>query len=59
MRRLACRKAVAYVPECYNITFAGRKMKSLTFMGASATHRLLVAAACIVVLWFAVFWALA
>lgn len=34
-------------------------MKSLTFMGASATHRLLIAAACIVVLWFAVFWALA
>jgi hypothetical protein len=34
-------------------------MRTFTFMGASAAHRLLVAAACIAFLWLAVYWALA
>lgn len=34
-------------------------MRTFTFMGASVGHRLAVAAGCIALLWFAVFWALA
>lgn len=33
-------------------------MRTFTFMGASAGHRLVAAAICIAALWLAVFWAL-